>query len=69
MTSSEVIKKARKKTGLNQTEFASLLGINQQEISLYEIGKRHPGKSGLLLFECLLSDQLRPQILTFLKEK
>lgn len=43
MKVSQCIKSIRIKLGLNQTEFAKLLGMDKTSVSLYESGKRQPG--------------------------
>ena len=40
MVASEQIKKLRKITGLNQTDFGEKVGVGQDRISMYENGKQ-----------------------------
>ena len=40
MVGSEQIKKLRKITGLNQTDFGEKVGVGQDRISMYENGKQ-----------------------------
>lgn len=44
-----VLKKTRKAIGYNQTEFADLLGVSQNAISNWELGKREPENIDTLL--------------------
>ena len=42
MSFSENLKKLRKRANLSQSELANLLGINQYNISFWEIGRSEP---------------------------
>jgi len=44
------LKRLRKKTGLTQTEFATIFGFSNQRYNYYETGKREPDNETLLKF-------------------
>ncbi len=55
LMSKEEIRKIRLALGMNQTEFAEAVGVNQASVSLWEKGLRSPSGSATMLI-----NQIRP---------
>ena len=51
-----LVRKARKRTGLNTTEFGALVGVSGRTIEGWEQGRRKPGKPALLLIKKIMED-------------
>lgn len=51
-----LVRNARKRTGLNTTNFGALIGVSGRTIEDWEQGRRNPGNSSLLLIKKLLRE-------------
>ncbi len=51
-----LVRNARKRTGLNTTNFGALIGVSGRTIEDWEQGRRTPGKPALLLITKLLKE-------------
>jgi predicted transcriptional regulator len=64
------IKDFRKKLGLTQTAFASVLGVTQVYVSYMEGGVKRPGRTMCLFLDCLEEkEKLERKVIEYGKDK
>ena len=64
----ELIADIRKSKGMNQTEFAEVIGVTRQMVSLLESGKRKPGRKTLKALVTVATPEQAQAILNELRD-